>query len=72
MKGNNNKKGNLRGWGVDNGAKGKRCQAQSTRARVLGKDIDVPQEAWQHERICTQQGLRAMSPMQQSDGLPEQ
>ena len=33
------KKANLRGWGMDNGAKGKRCRAQSTRARVLRKDV---------------------------------
>ena len=33
------KKANLCGWGTDNEAKGKRCWAQSTRARVLGKDV---------------------------------
>ena len=39
MKGNNKKKVNLRDWGADNGAKGKRRQAQSARARVLRKDV---------------------------------
>ena len=37
--GKHKKKANLCGWGTDNGAKGKRCQAQSTRARVLRKDV---------------------------------
>ena len=37
--GKQQKKVNLCDWGADNGAKGKRCRAQSTRARVLRKDV---------------------------------
>ena len=37
--GKQQKKVNLRDWGTDNGAKGKRCRAQSARARVLRKDV---------------------------------
>ena len=32
--------------------------------------VDVPQ-VWQHAQLCTLQGLRARSPTQQSDGLPD-